>query len=257
MKKFLAITLTALLFACGCTVSLYAQKKTPETRSAKEYFTKGDNAIENGFYELAIEYYQKAIAIDPNYAAAYYKMGNAYGNLGNTRGIIKYFRKVAQGYIVARKIKEDDTSIIFLIIALVAALFAGGYYMISPDTQKKIPEILSAEAYLTKGNNTYEKGSYELALKYYEQAIAIDPDYAAAYYNKGVAYDDLKDYCEAIRCYEKALAIDPNYAYAYYNMGIAYGNLGDTQKQIKNYRKAAQLGDEDAQKWLQDNGYGW
>jgi tetratricopeptide (TPR) repeat protein len=55
------------------------QKYTAATEklTAEEYFTKGNNARENGFYELAIEYYQKAIDIDPNDAEAYNNMGVA------------------------------------------------------------------------------------------------------------------------------------------------------------------------------------
>ena len=150
-------------------------------------------------------------------------------------------------------------------------------------------ETLSAEEYFSRGYNAQENSWHEMAIEYYQKAIAANPNYASVYYNMGLAYDDLQDYREAIRCYQKAIAIDPNYAYAYNNMGFtydelqdyreaircyqkavaidpnyakaysnmgnAYYNLGNTKEQIKNYQKAAQLGDEDAQAWLRDNGY--
>ncbi|MDR1527703.1 MAG: tetratricopeptide repeat protein [Dysgonamonadaceae bacterium] len=63
---------------------LALQKKyqqTADALSASEYFTRGYHAAENGWYERAIEYYQKTIAADPNDASAYYNMGSAYANL--------------------------------------------------------------------------------------------------------------------------------------------------------------------------------
>jgi hypothetical protein len=40
-------------------------------------------------------------------------------------------------------------------------------------------------------------------------------------------------------------------------MGYAYGKQGNTTKKVECYRKAANLGDEDAQQWLRENGYDW
>ena len=43
--------------------------------TAEEYFEKGCEAYENGDYEGAIEYYSKAIALDPTLAVVYYNRG--------------------------------------------------------------------------------------------------------------------------------------------------------------------------------------
>jgi tetratricopeptide (TPR) repeat protein len=75
---------------------LALQKKyqqTADVLSAEEYHTKGRNAQENGFNELAIEYYQKATDINPNHAKAYYNMGNAYYELRNYHEAIRYYQK--------------------------------------------------------------------------------------------------------------------------------------------------------------------
>ena len=49
-----------------------------ETISASEYFDKGLQARKDGDNELAIVYFTKAIAIDPNFAYAFYNRGYAY-----------------------------------------------------------------------------------------------------------------------------------------------------------------------------------
>jgi tetratricopeptide (TPR) repeat protein len=61
--------------------------------SAEEYFTKGSNAHENGKYELAIENYQKALAIDPNNIVTYVNMGIAYMGLSDRNEAIRCYQK--------------------------------------------------------------------------------------------------------------------------------------------------------------------
>jgi tetratricopeptide (TPR) repeat protein len=66
---------------------------------------------------------------------------------------------------------------------------------------------------------------YQNAIRSYDRAIEINPNYADAYYNRGLAYKNLKDYQNAIRSYDRAIEIDPNYANAYCNRGSAYKSL--------------------------------
>jgi tetratricopeptide (TPR) repeat protein len=68
-------------------------QQTADALSAEEYYTKGNNARENGFYELAIGYYQQAIDIKPNYAYAYNNMGVAYDDFKNYDEAIRCYQK--------------------------------------------------------------------------------------------------------------------------------------------------------------------
>jgi len=52
-------------------------KKTPE-----EYFEIGDNYLSQGQYRKAIQEFDKAVEIDPNYHSAWNGVGVAYHNLG-------------------------------------------------------------------------------------------------------------------------------------------------------------------------------
>jgi tetratricopeptide (TPR) repeat protein len=60
---------------------------------------------------------------------------------------------------------------------------------------------------------------YENAIRSYDRAIEINPNYAEAYLNRGIAYRNLKDYQNAIRSYDRAIEINPNDAEAYFNRG--------------------------------------
>jgi superkiller protein 3 len=102
-------------------------------------------------------------------------------------------------------------------------------------------EALSAEEYFTKAYNAQENGFNELAIEYYQKAVAIDPNLATVYNNMGIAYDKLENYSEAIRCYQKAISIDPNLATVYNNMGVAYNKLENYSEALRCSQKAISI----------------
>jgi 2-polyprenyl-3-methyl-5-hydroxy-6-metoxy-1,4-benzoquinol methylase len=63
------------------------------------------------------------------------------------------------------------------------------------------------------------QGKLKEAIKAYNKALAIKPDYADAYNNMGVILQDQGMREEAIEAYTRALSIKPDYAEAYNNMG--------------------------------------
>jgi tetratricopeptide (TPR) repeat protein len=65
------------------------------------------------------------------------------------------------------------------------------------------------------------------ALKCFDKALEIDPNYTHAWVSKGLAFFNKKDYDQALMCYDKALEIDPNYTHALNNKGYAWNSKGD------------------------------
>ena len=63
------------------------------------------------------------------------------------------------------------------------------------------------------------------AVKSYEKALALKPDYDKAHSNLGNAFKALGQLDAAVKCYEKALAINPDYAEAHNNLDIALKEL--------------------------------
>jgi tetratricopeptide (TPR) repeat protein len=68
-------------------------------------------------------------------------------------------------------------------------------------------------------------------------------------YSLGVQTHVVKaDYPAAIRLYQHAVSLDPNFAMAYKRMGTCYGNLGQTMRAAENMRNAYQLR-QNVSKW--------
>ncbi len=66
---------------------------------------------------------------------------------------------------------------------------------------------LSAEYYFNLGYKNFDEGKHNQAIKDYDKAIQIDPQYAKAYYGRGLAYKFLGNSKKAIDDFRKFLTI--------------------------------------------------
>ena len=128
---------------------------------------------------------------------------------------------------------------LFIILFGYTFHFADGF---KPSNAPKsdIEEIdpTNIDAIYTKGEELYDQGKYEEAIKWFDKALVVDPKYVDALNNKGAALDDLDKYEEAITWYDKALAVDPQYVNALNGKGLALANLGKYEESITWYDKA-------------------
>jgi tetratricopeptide (TPR) repeat protein len=104
------------------------------------------------------------------------------------------------------------------------------------DSQKNL-----AKGLFNQGKKKSENGKYLGAVKDYNQAIQIDPNYTDAYKGRGDAHYFLKDYRAAIEDYTQVIRLAPDLADAYMIRAIARCELTDKQGAIKDEQKAAIL----------------
>ncbi|MEG3057263.1 MAG: tetratricopeptide repeat protein [Methanoculleus sp.] len=92
-----------------------------------------------------------------------------------------------------------------------------------------------------KGNLLDDLDRYDEAIRCYDRALEIDPEYAIAWNNKGAALANLGRYDEAIQCYDHMLEIGPEYAGAWNNKGIALKGLGRYDEAIQCYDQVEKM----------------
>ena len=86
------------------------------------------------------------------------------------------------------------------------------------------------------------------AIKNYDRAIEINPEYAEAWNQKGAALLFIQKPEEAIVCFDKALEIDKEHGYAWYNKGAALYRLKKYEEALSCIEKAMEFlpGENDA-----------
>ena len=226
-----------------------AYNKETDALSATDWFQKGYKAQIDKEYDKAISFYLRYIELDPDYAIAYYNLGNAYYDQGNHTKAIESYKK-------AIELNPDDAQAYY---NLGYAYREQGNNAKAIESYKKAIELDPdyAKPYYNLGNAYYNQGNLTKAIELWEKAIELDPDYTKPYYNLGYAYRKQGNNAKAIESYKKAIELNPDDASAYVNMGIVYSEQGKPELQLSNYKKAARLGHQGVQDWLKKNGHDW
>jgi len=103
-------------------------------------------------------------------------------------------------------------------------------------------------AYNRLGNYLYRQGRYTEAAQQYQYAVALDRSNSNAYSNLGTAYMLAGDFVAALPAFETSMEIDPK-AVAYSNLGLMHYYLGQFEGSIANHRIATSLGPNDHLLW--------
>lgn len=87
------------------------------------------------------------------------------------------------------------------------------------------------------------EGSQQWTIASYVQAISTDPASPRLRLELGGIYFQLKQYDQAIRLFQQATELKPNWANAYYNLSAAYKEKGELQNAYVAMKSAASLVD--------------
>jgi len=188
---------------------------------------KGISLHSLGRYQEAIYCLDKALEIDPRYAAAWNNKGNSLDSLGRHQEAI---------YCLNKALKIDPREA-YAWNNKGNSLYSLGRYQEAIYCYDKALEIDPRYALVwnNKGISLYSLGRYQEAIYCYDKSLEIDPRDAQTWNNKGNNLNSLGRYQEAIYCFDKALEIDPRYAAAWYNKGISLNSLGRHQEAIYCY----------------------
>lgn len=179
---------------------------TTQSLEAYRHFILGGEHHNLGEFDEAITEFQKALAIDSNFALAYSMMGCSYS-------WAKRDSEITPAYIA--KLKS------------VAPRFQG----------------TSKEALIFRGNIAWFENRQEDIFQNYRLTLELYPDDRDAYYYYGIALAQLRnDHKDAIKNFEKARAFAPEYFPVYRDLAYSLNSLGRTEEAvnllkgyIKNY----------------------
>jgi tetratricopeptide (TPR) repeat protein len=187
--------------------STVQQPVTPQT--AGNFLDRGILFASRSEFDRAIEDYNTALQINPNYAIAYTNRGIAYANKG-------MYDRAIEDYTAALRI--DTNSVLAYTGRGMAYAYKGIY-------DRAISDYTAALRINSSNANVYTgRGMAYLNVKMYDQtiedctaALRIDTNHTyaiSAYISRGSAYYNKGDYQRAIADYTQAIRLDPNNAYA-------------------------------------------
>jgi tetratricopeptide (TPR) repeat protein len=187
-----------------------------------------------GYLDLALNDFNRAIAINPKYAQAYQNRGHLQKMKGDYEAALVDYSKVlllepgnsdiyaSRGSIYKRKGEMDK---------------AMEDYTESIRLNSKNPETYSLRAYL------YQlKDELDRAMADYNMAVLVQPQYVYAYNNRGNLFLKKGDLAGAINDYNRSIAIDPSFGEAYMNRAVAYFQLGKLKESKADIDRARQMG---------------
>ncbi|TAD79060.1 MAG: tetratricopeptide repeat protein [Oscillatoriales cyanobacterium] len=168
-------------------------------------------------HEEAVEIYQRAIELDPNFVYTHNGLGAAYRDLKRYEEAIAAYQRAI----------ELDPNFVYAHNGLGNAYYDLKRYEEAIAACQQAIELDPNEAiyHNNLGLAYRDLKRYEEAIAAYQRAIELDPNYASPHNGLGNAYRNLKRYEEAIAAYQRAIELEPNEAIYHNNLGLAYGDL--------------------------------
>jgi tetratricopeptide (TPR) repeat protein len=223
-------------------VILIVVRKCPQ--NAQAYNLLGISYDEQSLYKEAQAAYQKAISLNPGWAAYHNNLAVSYYRAGGTANAIEEFRKairldplnqfaavnLAKYYVdqreyrqaldyfqIADVAKSQDPA---LLLGLAKAYFGAGMEEAALQTISSLNQLggTDAKVRFSLGLLLAENGQYAAAVKQFQTIPASDRDFAVNQ-NLGLAYSKLGRFAEAQTAYRNALRIEPSNPEPYLGIG--------------------------------------
>lgn len=102
------------------------------------------------------------------------------------------------------------------------------------------------QAHFSYANTLLVQENNVLAIKYYDQAIALNSTNALIFNNRGNAFVKLQQFKQAILNYDQAILLKPDYAVAYHNRAMARKELQQYVAALIDYQQAIALNPKNA-----------
>jgi len=210
------------------------------------WFNRGVQFYEQEAYQQAIQYWDRAIAIEPSYYQAWSNRGLALKNLGA-------WAEALESYEKALEIEPNYSK----------AWYNQG---IALDVLRRYDDAISSfdrvlaqdgddfRAWYYRGNTLQQCQRYEEAIASYDEALARQSDLEKAWYERGNAYRQLQNPESAIASYDKAIALTAEDPEIWYSRGQALIEAEKKEEAIASFDRALQLKPDAWHIWLGRSG---
>ncbi len=186
-------------------------------------------------WERAIAMFERALAIDPEYPAAWVGLANVYGRQADNS-----LRPVEEGYALSRQAAtralaiDPDYAPAHSRLGWIAMHNQGDLALAARHYQRALELDATDTGILFSAASLAESlGRLEQAIALEEYALARDPLDPVAHNNQGDSYLSAGRFDEAITAFRTALTLSPGYIGAHYRIGVALLLKGEPEAALE------------------------
>jgi len=194
---------------------------------------------------VALQYFQRAIELDPNFALAYAGLADAYGEQADAdQPSEKALALSKQAALRALAINPDLPE---AHVSLADVLFFNEWKWAEADREYK--RALQLKPTYEEGHHSYSHyltlaGRHGEAIEESQLLLRLDPLSSHMNAHLGAAYLRAGRFDEAVTQLKKTIALDPNYMRAYLFLGVVYESQKLYPEAIAALKKAVSLAGE-------------
>ncbi len=229
---FVPVLLITLQFFSSLDCTKKDNGKIPITTSSKEaleFYLQGRDLSERLQAKESLQYFEKAVAADTNFAMAYWNMAFVVPNAKD------FFINLNKAVALADKVSEGER----LWILGSQAGVNGVPMKQREDYQKLVQEFPNDErAHNLLGNHYFGLQEWETAIAEYIIATEINPDFSQPYNQLGYAYRFLEQYDKAEGAFKKYIELIPDDPNPYDSYAELLMKTGKFNESIESYQKA-------------------
>lgn len=184
----------------------------------------GKEALDRDDPAAALEWFQKALKLDPQNPEAWAQCGLALQRL--------------QRYSEAVVANTNAQDLYGNPMAVVQPL------PITPTGLESQSPTLRLEDYnfwMKRAEALINAGSYELAIASYDKALALQPEHPHIWNHRGMAYFQMGDHAQAIACFDQAIKYNPENYQPWHNRASVCAEQSQYEQAIADYDVALRL----------------
>jgi TolB-like protein/Tfp pilus assembly protein PilF len=247
IAKTIADTLQAKLTG---SESRAMSNKPTENPEAYELYLKGRffwNKRTGQDLKTACDYFQQAIAIDPNYATAYAGLAESYiliplFDAGSPQDYFPKAKAAAERAIELQETSAEAHTALALLFCFSDVNFA--------QSEKEFKRAIELNPNYATAHHWYGNallvalGRFNEAISENKRAVELDPLSLIINADLGSTFMLARQYDQAIAQLQRTLTLDNKFGYTHWNLGQALYLKGDTAAAIAEYQKARTLDDD-------------
>ncbi len=194
---------------------------------------------------VALQYFQRAIELDPNFALGYAGLADAYAEQADADlAPEKAFALSKQAALRALRINPDLAE---AHVSLANVLFYSEWKWADADREYK--RALELKPTYEEAHHSYSHyltlaGRHAEAIEESQLLLRLDPLSSHMNSHLGLAYLKAGRFDEALAQFKKTIALDPNYMRVYTHLGFAYEWRKMFPEAITAYKKGVSLAGE-------------